>query len=49
MQQIELVGKILEKTGPVSPAYLQRKLKITFEHAQKIIDWIKANKEVKND
>ena len=48
MQQIELVGKILEKTGPVSPAYLQRKLKITFEQAQKIINTIAAQKEVKN-
>lgn len=48
MQQIELVGKILEKTGPVSPVYLQRKLKITFDQAQKIIGWIKTNKEVKN-
>lgn len=37
MQQIELINEQLEKMGPVTIAYLMRKLRITYKSAREII------------
>ena len=37
IQKIEIINNNLEKTGPISPTYLMKKLKISYDKAMKII------------